>query len=146
MIGIYSRHIVGARAHARETGPLAERTMREVWNGTIEYAPVFPERSASVVEARQLRTDFEAGYNECHHHAGLGMHTPSEVRHGRHHAVRARREAALAAARTAHLERFGTTTGLPKILHLPERVWINKADQNPEPQQQSAQLPLASSP
>jgi transposase InsO family protein len=185
MIDIYSRYIVGARVHARETGPLAEEMMSEVfgvhgiphvvhadrgtsmtsktvsdlledldvtrshsrphvsndnpyseaWNKTLKYAPVFPERFASLADTRQVLTDFVAWYNECHHHAGIGMHTPSEVHHARHHAVRARREAALAAARTAHPERFATTAGLPKILHLPDQVWINKPEQQPDDQQ-----------
>jgi putative transposase len=109
----------------------------EAWFKTVKYAPVFPERFASLAEARQFMTDFVAWYNECHHHAGIGMHTPSEVHHGRHHTVRARREATLAAARTAHPERFGTTDRLPKILHLPDQVWINKPEQQPEHEHQA---------
>ena len=110
----------------------------EAWNKTLKYAPVFPERFASLAEARQFMVDFVAWYNECHHHAGIGMHTPSEVHHGRHHAVRARREATLTAARTAHPERFGTAGRLPKILHLPDEVWINKPEQHPEDEQKTA--------
>jgi transposase InsO family protein len=110
----------------------------EAWNKTLKYAPVFPQRFASLAQARLFMTDFVTWYNECHHHAGIGMHTPSEVHHGRHHVVRARREATLATARTAHPERFGRSHDLPKILRLPERVWINKPDEKPEPEQQSA--------
>ena len=69
---------------------------------------------------------------------GIGMHTPSEVHHGRHHAVRARREAALAAARVAHPERFATAGRLPKILDLPDQVWINKPEEQPQAEQQVA--------
>lgn len=110
----------------------------EAWNKTLKYAPVFPERFASLAEARQFMVDFVAWYNEGHHHAGIGMHTPSEVHHGRHHAVRARREATLAHARAAHPERFGKVTRLPKILDLPDQVWINKPEKEPEAQQQTA--------
>jgi transposase InsO family protein len=110
----------------------------EAWNKTLKYAPVFPERFACLADARQFLTGFVAWYNECHHHAGIGMHTPSEVHHGRHHAVRARREATLTAARTAHPERFGTAGRLPKILHLPDEVWINKPEQPPQDEQQTA--------
>ena len=109
----------------------------EAWNKTLKYAPVFPERFASLAEARQFLTDFVAWYNECHHHAGIGMHTPSEVHHGRHHAVRARREAALTAARAAHPERFSTADRLPKILTLPDQVWINKPDEQPQDEQRA---------
>jgi transposase InsO family protein len=110
----------------------------EAWNKTLKYAPVFPERFASLADARQFLTDFVAWYNECHHHTGIGMHTPSEVHHARHHAVRARREATLTAARAAHPERFGRTDRLPKILHLPDQVWINKPEQPPQDEQQTA--------
>lgn len=77
--------------------------------------------------------------DECHRHAGIGMHTPSEVHHGRHRTVSAAREQTLAAARAAHPERFAPTRGsLPKILHLPEQAWINKPEEKPEPEQQTA--------
>jgi transposase InsO family protein len=110
----------------------------EAWFKTLKYAPVFPERFASLAEARQFMIDFVVWYNECHHHAGIGLHTPSEVHHGRHHAVRARREATLAAARAARPERFGASDRLPKILRLPDKVWINKPEQQPQHAQQSA--------
>lgn len=110
----------------------------EAWFKTLKYAPVFPERFASLAEARRFMTDFVAWYNECHHHAGIGLHTPSEVHHGRHHAVRDRREATLAAARAANPERFAKVTSLPKILQLPDQVWINQPEQQPQDDQQVA--------
>ncbi len=184
MIDIYSRCIVGVRVHARESGPLAENMMREVfnvhgvphvvhadrgtsmtsksvadlleylnvtrshsrpkvsndnpyseaWFKTLKYAPVFPDRFASLAQARAFMTDFVSWYNHAHRHSGIGLHTPADVHHGRHHTVRAHRENTLAAARTAHPERFGAARSLPKILDLPEQVWINK----PEPQRQAA--------
>ncbi|WP_442930460.1 IS3 family transposase [Micromonospora sp. NBC_00421] len=184
MIDIYSRYIVGARVHARESGPLAESMMREVfgvhgvphvvhadrgtsmtsksvadlledldvtrshsrpkvsndnpyseaWFKTLKYAPVFPDRFASLAQARAFMTGFVTWYNHAHRHSGIGLHTPADVHHSRHHAVRAHREDTLAAARTAHPARFGTTRPLPKILDLPQQVWINK----PEPQRQAA--------
>jgi transposase InsO family protein len=184
MIDIYSRYIVGARVHARESGPLAESMMREVfdvhgvphvvhadrgtsmtsksvadlledltvtrshsrpkvsndnpyseaWFKTLKYAPVFPDRFASLAQARAFMTDFVTWYNNCHRHSGIGLHTPAEVHHGRHHAVRAGREATLTAARAAHPERFGGNRLPPKILDLPEHAWINK----PTPESQAA--------
>jgi len=112
----------------------------EAWNKTLKYAPVFPERFASLADARQFMTDFVAWYNECHRHSGIGMYTPSQVHHGRHHAVRARREAALATARSAHPERFGRHERLPKILYLPDQVWINKPEQPQDEQQATHEL------
>jgi transposase InsO family protein len=184
MIDIYSRYIVGVRVHARESGPLAETMMRQVfdthgvphvvhadrgtsmtsksvaelledlavtrshsrprvsndnpyseaWFKTLKYAPVFPDRFASLADARTFMTDFVAWYNEAHRHSGIGLHTPSEVHHGRHGMVRAARERTLTAARAAHPERFSTTRLLPKILDLPEQAWINK----PQPAPQTA--------
>jgi transposase InsO family protein len=184
MIDIYSRYIVGVRVHARESGPLAETMMRQVfdthgvphvvhadrgtsmtsksvaelledlavtrshsrpkvsndnpyseaWFKTLKYAPVFPDRFASLADARTFMTDFVAWYNEAHRHSGIGLHTPSEVHHGRHDTVRAARERTLTAARAAHPERFSTTRLLPKILDLPEQAWINK----PQPAPQTA--------
>lgn len=184
MIDIYSRYIVGARVHARESGPLAESMMREVfdthgvphvvhadrgtsmtsksvadlledlqvtrshsrpktsndnpyseaWFKTLKYTPVFPDRFASLAQARAFMAEFVTWYNHAHRHSGIGLHTPADVHHGRHHAVRANRQDTLATARAAHPERFGTTQPLPKILDLPNQVWINK----PEPERQAA--------
>jgi transposase InsO family protein len=106
----------------------------EAWFKTLKYAPVFPDRFASLADARAFMTDFVTWYNNCHRHSGIGLHTPAEVHHGRHHTVRADREHTLAAARAAHPQRFGTDRLLPKILDLPEQVWINK----PEPEPQAA--------
>ena len=79
-------------------------------------------------------TDFVTWYNHAHRHSGIGLHTPADVHHGRHHTIRANRADTLTTARTAHPQRFGTTRPLPKILDLPAQVWINK----PEPQRQAA--------
>ena len=184
MIDIYSRYIVGVRVHARESGPLAEAMIRQVfdvhgvphvvhadrgtsmtsksvadlledltvtrshsrprvsndnpyseaWFKTLKYAPIFPDRFASLADARAFMTDFVTWYNHAHRHSGIGLHTPAEVHYGRHHTVRANREDTLAAARAAHPQRFSTTRLLPKILDLPDQVWINK----PEPEPQAA--------
>jgi transposase InsO family protein len=110
----------------------------EAWFKTLKYAPVFPQRFASLAHARVFMTDFVAWYNQAHRHSGIGLHTPAEVHHGRHHTVRAAREQTLHAARMAHPERFGPHRLPPKILHLPEQVWINQPDQHKEPQPQIA--------
>lgn len=105
----------------------------EAWFKTLKYAPVFPDRFASLAHARAFMTDFVAWYNQSHRHAGIGLHTPAEVHYGRHHAVRAVRQQTLTAARGAHPERFGTARPLPKILNIPDEVWINNPNQ-PQPQ------------
>ncbi len=110
----------------------------EAFFKTVKYAPVFPDRFTSLAEARQFMTDFVGWYNHCHRHSGIGMYTPADVHHGRHLAVRDRRHATLTAARHAHPERFTSPSQLPKILHLPEQVWINQPDPQPQDQQQIA--------
>jgi len=182
MIDIYSRYIVGAHVHARESGPLAEEMIKEVfgahgiphvvhadrgtsmtsktvatllsdlnvtrshsrprvsndnpyseaWFKTLKYAPTFPDRFTCLSQARAFLAEFVDWYNHAHHHAGIGLHTPADVHYGLTDQVTATREASLAAARTAHPERFSSTTG-PKILNLPEAAWINKPDDPLQP-------------
>jgi putative transposase len=79
------------RSHSRpkvsNDNPFSESQFR-----TLKYAPVFPDRFASLADARTFMTDFVTWYNETHRHSGIGLHTPSEVHHGRHGTVRAGRE------------------------------------------------------
>lgn len=111
----------------------------ESWFKTMKYAPVFPDRFDSLAHARRFMTDFVAWYNECHHHSGIGLHTPSQVHHGRHRAIDTHREATLTAARAAHPERFDATTQtLPKILRIPDQVWINEPEPLRPPEDQQA--------
>ena len=98
----------------------------------MKYAPVFPDRFASLAQARAFMTDFVTWYNNCHRHSGIGLHTPADVHHGRHHTIHANRADTLAAARAAHPERFSANQPLPKILELPEQVWINKPKADPQ--------------
>ena len=182
MIDIYSRYIVGAHVHARESGPLAEEMIKEVfgvhgiphvvhadrgtsmtsktvatllsdlnvtrshsrprvsndnpyseaWFKTLKYAPTFPDRFASLGEARAFLTEFVDWYNHSHHHAGIGLHTPADVHYGHATTTAAQRAATLAAARAAHPERF-TTNRDPKILDLPQTAWINKPEDQSQP-------------
>ena len=102
----------------------------EAWFKTLKYAPVFPERFASVGDARTFMADFVQGYNHQHHHTGIGLHTPADVHYGLAAAKAAERADVLAAARARNPERFATSTD-PKILAIPATAWINRpaADQ-----------------
>jgi transposase InsO family protein len=97
----------------------------EAWFKTMKYAPVFPARFGSLTDARTFVGDFVDWYNHEHRHTGIGLHTPADVHYGHATAKAAQRATTLAAARSAHPERFGTT-GPPKILALPETAWINE--------------------
>ena len=100
---------------------------------TAKYAPDFPDRFPTLAEARAHMLGFAIWYNHDHHHTGIGMHTPADVHHQRTEPVDAARRATLAAARSAHPERFTTGDALPKILRLPPTVWINAPPEEQQP-------------
>jgi putative transposase len=92
---------------------------------TLKYGPEFPERFGSLSEAREFMDTFTHWYNHEHRHTGIGLHTPADVHFGLAAGKAADRRAVLAAARAQHPHRFTTTTP-PKILDLPNSVWINR--------------------
>ena len=96
----------------------------EAWFKTLKFSPVFPDRFASVGEARAFMGDFVDGYNHAHHHTGIGLDTPADVHYGLAVAKTAERAATLAAARVRNPERFSSSAD-PKILALPTSAWIN---------------------
>jgi len=61
---------------------------------------------------------------------GIGLHTPADVHYGLATAKAADRRTVLADARDRHPHRFGTTNTVPKILDLPDTVWINRPVQD----------------
>ena len=72
---------------------------------------------------------FTNWYNHEHHHTGIGLHTPADVHYGLATDKAAYRRTVLADARAQHPHRFGTTTAVPKVLHLPDTGWINRPTQ-----------------
>ncbi|MRH93635.1 IS3 family transposase [Nocardia sp. SYP-A9097] len=96
---------------------------------TLKYGPEFPERFGSLTTARGFMDSFAGWYNHEHRHTGIGLHTPADVHYGLATDKAADRAAVLAQARARHPHRFGTTT-TPKILHLPDTVWINRPAQD----------------
>jgi putative transposase len=65
-----------------------------------------------------------AWYNDQHHHAGIGLLTPSDVHHGLVEQRRVQRASALQAAFARTPERF--PHGIPRPPQPPSEVWINK--------------------
>jgi transposase InsO family protein len=92
---------------------------------TLKYGPEFPECFGSLSDARQFMELFANWYNHEHRHTGIGLHTPADVHYGLATAKAADRRTVLADARDRHPHRFGTTNA-PKILDLPDTVWINR--------------------
>jgi transposase InsO family protein len=93
---------------------------------TLKYGPEFPERFGSISEARLFMDEFTQWYNHEHRHTGIGLHTPADVHFGLAAGKAADRRIVLAQARARHPHRFGGVTTAPKMLDLPDTVWINR--------------------
>lgn len=98
---------------------------------TMKYGPVFPERFASLADARAFISAFVDWYNHHHQHSGIGFHTPANVHYGLADGIAKQRSETLAAARAKHPNRF-TNTNDPKILALPGPAWINQPKETDE--------------
>jgi putative transposase len=118
------------RSHSRprvsNDNPFSESLFK-----TMKYGPMFPERFASLGDARAFISEFVDWYNHHHHHSGIGFHTPANVHYGFAAGVAQKRSQTLAAARNKHPHRFTTTTD-PKILDLPGPAWINQPKETTE--------------
>lgn len=90
---------------------------------TMKYGPTYPNRFASMADARAWVTTFVHWYNQEHRHSGLGLLTPAMVHGGTADAVMAARQAVLTAAATTHPERF--VRGQPTPPAVPVKAWIN---------------------
>lgn len=121
------------RSHSRprvsNDNPFSESLFK-----TLKYGPEFPERFGSLFAAREFMDSFTNWYNHEHRHTGIGLHTPADVHFGLAAGKAADRRSVLAAAREQHPHRFGTKV-VPKILDLPDSVWINRpADESEDAQ------------
>ena len=116
------------RSHSRprvsNDNPFSESLFK-----TLKYGPEFPERFGSLSQARQFMDSFADWYNHEHRHTGIGLHTPADVHYGLAAGKDADRRAVLADARARHPHRFGTIQ-TPKMLDLPDTVWINPPTQD----------------
>jgi putative transposase len=107
-----------SRPHVSNDNPFSEAQFK-----TMKYGPNYPERFASIEDARIWCEAFFHWYNEQHHHIGIGLLTPLDVYSGRGDERRAARRDVLHAAHAAHPERF--VRGLPEPPRLPTLVAIN---------------------
>jgi putative transposase len=110
------------RSHSRPTvsndNPYSEAQFK-----TMKYGPMYPDRFASLADARDWVTTFVQWYNHEHRHSGLGLLTPAMVHGGTANAVVAARQAVLTAAAATHPARF--VRGQPTPLTVPTEAWIN---------------------
>jgi len=118
-LGVTKSH---SRPHVSNDNPFSESQFK-----TLKYRPDFPDRFASLEQARAFCVTFYHWYNHEHRHAGIGMHTPSDVHHGHAPTVRAARAATLTKAYAATPERF--VRKHPEPPPLPSTTWINPPTQ-----------------
>jgi putative transposase len=126
-LGVTKTH---SRPHVSNDHPYAEAQFK-----TLKYRPGFPDRFASIEEARAFCQDFFRWYNAEHRHAGIGLLAPEIVHYGQAQAADDARSQVLAAAHAAHPERF--VRQVPRPPQLPPAAWIN-------PPQPTRNVPTAS--
>jgi putative transposase len=117
-LGVTKSH---SRPHVSDDNPYSEGQFK-----TMKYRPTFPDRFASMAEARAFCREFFTWYNEAHRHSGIGFMTPEAVHYGRAPELTQRRAEVLAAAYAAHPERFVRKPPVPPLV--PTAVWINKPE------------------
>jgi len=105
------------RPHTSNDNPYSESQFK-----TMKYVGDYPDRFASVGEARAWMASFIEWYNHQHRHSGIGLHTPASVHYGTAESIRDGRQRVLDAAWHAHPERF---TRRPIAPRPPTRITIN---------------------
>jgi putative transposase len=114
-LGVTKTH---SRPHTSNDNPYSEAHFK-----TLKYRPEFPDRFASIEDARAFCQSFFPWYNSEHHHLGIGLLTPQTLHYGRAEAVTAARQEVLTAAYAAHPERFVNQPPRPPAV--PKAAWIN---------------------
>jgi putative transposase len=107
-----------SRPHVSNDNPFSEAHFK-----TLKYRPEFPDRFGSFEHAHDVCATLLPWYNHEHHHSGLMWLTPADVHLGRADDILERRAQTLAAAFTAHPQRF--PHGPPTVPSLRRAVWIN---------------------
>ncbi len=126
-LGVTKTH---SRPHVSNDNPYSESQFK-----TLKYRPGFPDRFASIEEARAFCRDFFRWYNAEHRHSGIGLLPPEVVHYGQAQDAYDARSQVLATAYAAHPERF--VRQVPRPPQLPTAAWIN-------PPQPSSDVPTAS--
>jgi putative transposase len=114
-LGITRSH---SRPHTSDDNPFSEAQFK-----TMKYRPDYPDRFASIDEARIWVRTFFTWYNDHHYHSSLSLMTPTSVHGGTAIAVQAHRQQVMTAAFAACPDRF--RRGLPCVSGAPTAVYIN---------------------
>lgn len=113
-LGVAKSH---SRPHCSNDNPYSEAQFK-----TLKYRPDFPDRFASLEDARAFCRTFFAWYNQAHRHSGIGYLTPADVHHGRAERAQRQRAQVLRAAYAAHPERFVRQVPVPPALPAPAGI------------------------
>lgn len=97
-LGVTKTH---SRLHVSDDNPYSEAQFK-----TLKYRPDYPDRFASLQDAREHFTKFNHWYNNEHHHSGIADLTPADVHFGRAAARLAAHQSVPDAAYPGHPERF----------------------------------------
>lgn len=111
-----------SRPHTSNDNPFSEAQFK-----TLKYCPPFPDRFASLQEAKVFCRSFFNWYNNQHRHSGIALLTPADVHFDRAQQVLEQRAETLNTAYQAHPERFNRP---PVPSTLPQAVWINPPEQD----------------
>jgi putative transposase len=114
-LGVTKTH---SRPHVSNDNPYSEAQFKP-----LKYRPGFPDRFASMDEARAFCQDFFRWYNAEHRHAGIGLMAPAIVHYGQAQGAYDARSQVLTTAYAAHPERF--VRRAPRPPQLPTAAWIN---------------------
>ena len=114
-LGVAKSH---SRPHVSDDNPFSEAAFK-----TLKYAPLFPDRFASLEEAEAFCQEYFAWYNGQHHHTGLVLLTPAQVHYGDPAALLEARHQTMLVAYAQCPARFGYRP--PRLEVLPSAVYIN---------------------
>jgi len=114
-LGVLKTH---SRPYVSNDNPFSEAQFK-----TMKYAPNFPDKFGTIVEARSFGNTFFPWYNKEHRHTGIALLTPETVHYGKADEVVRMRNEVLQKAFLKHPERF--KNGKPRAKACPEAVWIN---------------------
>lgn len=117
------------KSHSRPYTP-TDNPYSEAQFKTMKYRPDYPEAFEGFPHAQGWARAFIQWYNEEHHHTKLALMTPATVHYGQAEEVQKQRQRVLDEAYAAHPERF--VRRRPKPPELPDEVWINQPNQEPD--------------
>jgi transposase InsO family protein len=114
-LGVVRSH---SRPRVSNDNPYSESQFK-----TMKYGPSYPERFASIEEAREWMREFVSWYNTEHRHSGIGLLAPEVVHSGKAAGQVAMRQQVLDREYAAHPERFLRSRPTPP--QVPTAVGIN---------------------